>query len=63
LIGVIVVIAFIAVCEIVLFCVGRSGPFVAKRYGLGDVLKFDGETNDTDVNPDLPKTRNENGLL
>jgi hypothetical protein len=56
LIGVIVVIAFIAVCEIVLFCVGRSGPFVAKLYGLGD-------TNDTDVNPDLPKTRNENGLL
>jgi hypothetical protein len=50
-IGVIIVIAFITVCETVLFLARRS-PFVARLYGLGYLVESDERTSSTDGEPD-----------
>jgi hypothetical protein len=47
-IGVIIVIAFIAVCETVIFFARRS-PLVAKLYGLGYLFESDGKTKNSDA--------------
>lgn len=61
-IDVITVIAFIAVCEIVLVLARRS-PLVAKLYGLGYLVKTDRDTRSTDADADVPTSRAENELL
>jgi hypothetical protein len=63
IIGIGVVIAFIALCETVLFFARRHPRFVAKLYMLDDLVKFDGETSDADGEPDVPKPHDENELL
>lgn len=55
-IGVIIVITVITVCEIALFFARRS-PLVARLYGLGYLVKSDGETRITDGAPDRPTPR------
>lgn len=44
----IIVIAFIAVCETVIFFARRS-PLVAKLYGLGYLFESDGKTKNSDA--------------
>ena len=57
------VIAFIAVCEAVLFFVRRNGPAVAKLYGLGYLVKPHENTSNTDSDPDRPTRRDADELL
>jgi hypothetical protein len=60
IIGIGIVIAFIAVCETALFFARRHPQFVAKLYMLDDLVKFDGETSDPDAEPDVkPRDQNE----
>ena len=61
-IGVIIVIAFITVCEIALF-IARRSPFVARPYGLGYLVRSGGEARNTDGDPDRPVPRDENERL
>jgi hypothetical protein len=62
-IAVIIVIAFIAVCETVLFFARRHLPLVAKLYGLGDLVKADEKTSNTAGDADgEPKARGESEL-
>ena len=57
-----IVIAFIAACEVVLSLARRS-PFVAKLYGLGYLVKSEGEPSNTDADADVPARRDEDDLL
>lgn len=56
------VIAFVAACEVVLFFARRNQAFVARLYMLGDLVKSDGETSNTDADADVPKPRKGNEL-
>jgi hypothetical protein len=60
IIGIGVIIAFVAVGETVLFFARRHPQFVAKLYMLDDSVKFDGETSKGDAEPDTGKPRDEN---
>ena len=53
IIGIGVIIAFVAVGETVLFFARRHPQFVAKLYMLDDLVKFDGETSNGDAEPAL----------
>ena len=59
IVGIGVVIAFVAVCESVLFFARRNPRFVAKLYMLEDLVKFDAETSSTDAEAHIPKPRDE----
>jgi len=63
IIGIGVVIAFIAVCETALFFARRHPRFVAKLYMLDDLVKFDEETSNADAEPDVHERRDDNDLL
>lgn len=58
-IALIIVIAFITVCELLLFYARRHGPFVAKLHGLGYLVKADAEASRTDGAPHRPEPRGE----
>jgi hypothetical protein len=62
-IAVISVIAFVALCETMLFFARRNGPLVAKLDGLGYLVKPHEETSNTDGDPDRPTPRDKNELL
>jgi hypothetical protein len=63
IIGIGIIIAFIAACETALVFARRNPQFVAKLYMLDALVKFDEETSNTDAEPDVPKPRDENELL
>jgi hypothetical protein len=59
----VIVIAFIATCETVLFFARRNPQFIAKLYLLDDVLRFDEATNSPEAVSELPKPGDENEQL
>ena len=63
IIGIGIIIAFVAACETALFFARRNPQFVAKLYMLEDLVKFDGETTTADAEPDVPEPCDENELL
>lgn len=63
ILGIGVIVAFVAVCETVLFVARRNPQFVAKLYMLDDLVRFDGETSNADAEPHDPRPRDENERL